>query len=125
MPAKKKPDKWNPRLNGISPSFLKLWLRCREHARIRYIEGLVSTRSSEAVLYGTLYHHVLEKTSQGATVREAHEDYKESYGSDWTEEQDLERCIGLTRIIHKWYEKVWEEDDKNITWKSRESILDL
>lgn len=57
---KYKPACWKLYQDGVSNSFLSLWLRCREQARLKYLEGWTPKTSTVALEFGNAFHYVLE-----------------------------------------------------------------
>jgi hypothetical protein len=53
-------DRYDPTRDGISPTILSIWKKCREKARLRLL-GWTSRKQTGAQMFGTIAHAVLEK----------------------------------------------------------------
>jgi len=117
-----------PSRDGVSPSFLEAWSRCRV-AGSRYVEGWRKPRPSEGAWYGSYIHEVIDAVAvqrislgendwipQMKFVREVlHRTYddlvaEQSFPSADTL-QKLEDCLLLAEIVLPEYFLFWREED--------------
>lgn len=127
-----KEPSWTLTTHGVSQGMLMEFLACKERARLGYIEGWTSQSTSNAIVFGQLFHSALESLYKhmkigGAingpdfvqnvakTVLDIHK--KEISGERiWTVEDENEHLINsgyLYILLPEYVKKYWEKDSKH------------
>jgi len=126
--------------DGVTNGLLGTWKACRERAHL-FLEGWVSHRHSFAMLYGTLFHAVLEQVSNDLRTRTLKGAPGDKYinrtlvriHGQWLSENphadaealnDLELSMLIIAAVVPTYFKYWYKDDfERMVWEASEHVF--
>jgi len=110
--------------NGISPSFVAQWLRCKGTTYLKYVERWRSSRTSTSLQFGSACHYVLEKAyakkkpPTAKKIKKWLQQYQVSEGRDKLfQEPAYQMAMGAANIVMQAYFKFYLTDfDSEIKW---------
>lgn len=120
----RKPD-WNLWKDGVTQSFLKSFLACREQTRLSYVEGWTPTFGTTALSFGSCSHWcLLQIYKDRVKPREAIERYMQlhapSMETEKARKERLQMLDVIELVLHE-YTRYWRGDwtgkyGSNVDW---------
>lgn len=132
-------DRYDPEKDGISPTILSIWKKCREKARLRLL-GWTARKQTGPQVFGTLCHAVLERvygaiqSGKLKTVPSAKfvkticsqvetKWRKDNYKADSDTLQTMEMVMLLVEAIMPIYFVFWHKDFVKMDWHHLEQFV--
>lgn len=121
---------WDLYRDGISSSFIRAWLQCREKVFLNYSQGHTRLMTKDALRFGQFFHRVLElykPLTAKQAVQQAMEEIKQ--GLNWgllpADVVSFYHEIELkTLLLIQGYERHYNSDD-SLMWIDRERYFKI
>lgn len=127
-----KDPSWTLSTHGVSQGMLMEFLACKERARLGYVEGWTSQTTSNAIVFGQLFHSALESLYKHMKIggeinsptfvqnvaKAALATYKKEVNESrvWTVEDETDHLINsgyLYILLPEYVNQYWKKDSKH------------
>lgn len=125
--------KYDPIEHGVTQSLLSCFINCRQHAQFM-IDGWDFPRSKAALVFGTLFHWLIEQKLIALSEKKAPPKFsalekkwfEKNPPSDTENADEMEEHIAMASALWDAYCKHWRvQDEKRIEWVSLESEFNV
>lgn len=107
---------WNYYEHGVTQSFIRLYRQCRYQTYLKYVKGISSKKTSEALSYGSYCHYVLEQVLKNQFHNDDYsaptlkdigkyiEEYANKVGDDTETDEFNERYHSICGLLKAYFE---------------------
>ena len=119
--------RWDLLKEGITPSCLALFLRCREQFHLHYVEGWRPKQIRDYKEFGVVFHNIQEQYRKERPTFEQITDVVNGYESrpKWKHittkvKNELELTFGQVEVVADGYYDYWWNEDASKDWLGQE-----
>lgn len=123
-------SRWDLYKDGLTQGSINLFLQCREQFRLHYCEGWSKTLDSDAIEFGSVFHHALALYhAESIAIDHGIIDYQESKPTlnslSAKQRQNMLLLHAQVKILLEQYIKFWGKVDDPKKWVVREETFNI